>query len=198
MAVIKELEVWLSRLHETVNFEPAFRKIFQRILNGEGHGLIILQGPSKTANKSYFLNTVKAFQKGVPAHVRRYFSSGLQRLLAEIDTSHYQCVDIEEDCPIQPYSNVHRVPLNIALPLSLVSASLKRGLKKGHKTVVLCNDLQEFIPHIQESNIAFLKQFAELTRNHGEITLVCAYTLDYGKGLEATTLSTYVQPLGYD
>ena len=199
MATTNKLETWLSYLQKTMHFESVFRQVFERIVGGRGHGLMILQGPSKIANKSFFLKMVKAFQKGVPPNAKVYFSSDLQRLLAEVDTSDYQCVDIKEDCPIKPHSNIYRVPLYLALPFSLASASQKRGLKKGHKIVILCDDLQEFIPHNQESNMTFLKQLAELTYNRMEITFLGAYTLDiYGKGLEKTALSSHILPLGYD
>ncbi len=48
---VKETELWLSYLENTANFEPAFSQVFERILHGNGNGLIILQGPSKIANK---------------------------------------------------------------------------------------------------------------------------------------------------
>lgn len=195
----KEVGVWLGHLQKTMNFELVASKVFGRVTHGEGQGLIIVQGPSGIANKTFFLNTVKAFQKGVPSCANTYFSDDLQRLLAEVDISHYQCVDIKEDYPSGIYDNLYRVPLYIALPLSLASASQKRGLKEGHKIVVLCDDLHEFIPHNQESNLTFLKQLAELLHNLKDITFLGAYTLNYyGKGLEDTVLSNYVLALGYD
>ena len=199
----KNIELWLSYLKNTVNFEPAFSQVFERILHGNGNGLIILQGPSKIANKSFFLNLVDAFQKGVPPSVRGYFPSHLSRLLDDIDASSYQCVNINKDCPPQvtkTYGTVYRVPLYIALPFSLTSASQMRGLKKGRKMVILCDDLHEFIPHNKESNMTFLKQLAGLLLDQKNLTLIAAYqTSDYNdEGLENTDLSIYCLPIGYD
>ncbi len=181
MATGKEVEVWLNHLHGTMNFEPVFRIVFDRITQGEGRGVLIIQGPSKVANKSFFLNVVKAFQKGVPSVAAGYFPSEFGRLLAEIGTTHYQCIDIKEDCPkLVAYPNVFRVPLLMALPLSLAWSSQQRGLRKGCKTVILCNDMHEFNSHQQASNVAFLKQLDGLLLNLGEITFLAAYRLDYG------------------
>ncbi len=199
MATGKEVEVWLSHLQGTVNFEPVFRVVFDRITRGEGRGVLILQGPSKAANKSFFLNMVKAFQKGVPLIAGQYFSPECERLLAEIGTAHYQCIDIKEDCPkLVTYPNIFRVPLYLALPLSLVQSSQTRGLKRGRKTVIVCDDLQEFNSHQQASNVAFLKQLDDLLLNLGEITFLAAYKLNYGNGLKDTVLSDNTLALGYD
>ncbi len=197
MATSKEVEVWLSYLKETMNFESVFCEVFDRITHGRGHGVLILQGPSKIANKSFFLNIIKAFQRGVSLSSREYFSDNCQRLLDEITTSHYQCVDINKDCPpIHP--NIYRLGLYMALPLSLVMASQKRGLKKGYKTVVLCDELHKFIHHNQESNIAFLKQLDDLLYNLEEVTFLSTYTLGEGQDLKHTVLSNNVLALGYD
>lgn len=198
MATQKEVEVWLSYLQKTMHFESVFRQVFERIVGGQGHGLIIIQGPSEIANKSFFLKMVKAFQKGVPPNAKEYFSSDLQRLLAQVDTSHYQCVDIKEDCPIGA-SDLCAIPLYLTLPLSLASASQKRGLKKGRRVVVLCDDLHEFLRHNQTEQMVFLGQIAGLARDYKELMLLGAYALDWnGKGLENTALSEYVLALGYD
>jgi len=199
----KNIELWLSYLQNTVNFELAFEQVFERILHGNGNGLIILQGPSKIANKSYFLNIVNVFQKGVPSSIRGYFSSNDSRLLDEINASDYQCVKINNDCPPQiskTYGTVYRVPLYLALPFSLTSASQMRGLKKGKKTVILCDDLHEFIPHNKESNMTFLKQLAVLLCDQKDLTFLAAYqTNSYNnEGLENTDLSIYSLPIGYD
>lgn len=198
MTTHKEVEIWLSYLKNTMHFESVATRVFERIVGGQGHGLMILQGPSNVANKSFFLNMVKAFSTGVPPDAKLYFSSHLQRLLAEVDMSHYQCVDIKEDCPIG-LSNLYAFPLYLTLPLSLASASRKRGLKKGHKIVVLCDDLQEFLRHNEAEQLVFLGQVAGLIRDYKELTFLGAYTLNWnGKGLENTALSDYVLALGYD
>jgi len=199
----KNIELWISYLKNTVNFEPALSQVFERVLHGNGNGLIILQGPSKIANKSFFLNLVDAFQKGVPPSVKGYFRSNLSRLLDDIDASGYQCVSIKNDCPPQvakTYGTVYRVPLYIALPFSLTSASQMRGLKKGSKVIILCDDLHEFIPHNKESNMTFLKQLAGLLFGQKNLTLIAAYqTSGYNnEGLENTDLSIYCLPIGYD
>jgi hypothetical protein len=199
----KNIKLWLSYLQNTVNFESAFSQVFERVIHGNGNGLIILQGPSKIANKSFFLNMVGAFQKGVPPSVRGYFPSDFSRLLDDIDTSRYQCVNIKNDCPPQvtkTYGTVYRVPLYIALPFSLTSASRMRGLKKGSRIVVLCDDLNEFIPHNKESNMTFLKQLAGLLFDQKDLTFIAAYqTSSYNnEGLENTDLSIYCLPVGYD
>jgi len=198
MAANKEIDVWLSRLQVTMNFESVFNGVFDRIIHGRSHGVLIVQGPSKIANKSFFLRVVKTFQRGVPLAARGYFSDNCQRLLDEITTSHYQCVDINEDCP-PTYPSIYRLPLYMALPLSLAVASQKRGMKKGLKTVVICDDLQKFIPHNQESNIAFLKQLDDLLYNNlEEVTFLSAYTLSESQDLKHTVLSNNVLALGYD
>jgi hypothetical protein len=159
---------------------------------------MILQGPPQKGNKSFFLNMVKAFQKGVPSQAMEYFSDDFQRLLAKVDISHFDCVDVKEDYPIVP-ANLYEVPLCLTLPLSLASASQKKGLKKGHKMVVLCDDLQEFLRHDDFHQMAFLKQIAGLTSVYKEFVFLGAYTLDgFGKGLENTVLSDYTLALGYD
>jgi len=201
---VKNIELWLSYLRNTVNFEPAFSQVFERVLHGNGNGLIILQGPSKIANKSFFLNLVSAFQKGVHPSVRGYFPSHLSRLLDDIDASGYQCVNIKNDCPPQvtkTYGTVYRVPLYIALPFSLTFASQMRGLKKGSKMVILCDDLHEFISHNKESNMTFLKQLSGLLFDQKNLTFIAAYqTSSYNnnEGLENTDLSIYCLPIGYD
>jgi hypothetical protein len=199
----KNIKLWLSYLQNTVNFESAFSQVFKRVIHGNGNGLIILQGPSKIANKSFFLNLVGAFQKGVHPSVRGYFPSNFSRLLDDIDASSYQCVNIKNDCPPQvtkTYGIVYRVPLYMALPFSLTSASQMRGLKKGSRIVVLCDDLNEFIPHNKESNMTFLKQLAVLLFDQKDLTFVAAYqTSGYNnEGLENTDLSIYCLPVGYD
>jgi len=157
----------------------------------------------QVANKSFFLNLVGAFQKGVPSGVKGSFPSTLSRLLDEINVSHYQCVDIKKDCPPQvtkTFGTVYRVPLYIALPFSLTSVSQMRGLKKGNKIVILCDDLHEFIPHNKESNMTFLKQLAGLLLDQKNLTFIAAYrTSGYkNEGLENTELSIYCLPIGYD
>ncbi len=197
MATNKEIEIWLSYLKKTKHFESVFSRVFGRIVEGEGHGLIIIQGPPK-ANKSFFLNVVKAFQKGVSYNAKEYFSSDLQRLLAKVDISHYQCVDIKADCPTGA-SSLYTLPLYLTIPLSLASAAQKRGMKKGHRTVVLCDDLQEFLRLEEPKQIIFFNQVSGLICDYKELTFLGAYRLDQnGKGLENTALSDYVSPLGYD
>lgn len=194
MAKYKDLEVWLSCLQNTENFESVFRHVFERVMHGKGYGLLILKGPSKEANKSYFLNMVKAFQDGVPLKAKQYFSDDLQRLLGEVDVSQYQCVDIKEDCPMD---NVLGVPLYLTLPFSLASASQKRGLKKAHKIIVLCDDLQEFLGNNEKEQMLFLGQIANFTNSYKEITFLGAYTPAYPKyNLDDTALSKYSLALG--
>ena len=55
-------------------------EVFERVLHGNGNGLVILQGPSEIANKSFFLNLVGAFQKEVNPSVIGYLPSNLSRL----------------------------------------------------------------------------------------------------------------------
>ena len=65
---VSELHEWIKRLEKTMNFPSAANKVFQRLILGEGPGLLVLwgglPGEPKKANKTYFLNTVEAFQKG--------------------------------------------------------------------------------------------------------------------------------------
>ena len=198
MVTNEEIDVWLSHLQNTMNFESVFQQVFDRITHGRGHGVLILQGPPKIANKSFFLQVVKSFQKGVPLPARTYFSDNCQRLLDEITTRRYQCVDVNEDCP-PAYPSIYRLPLYMALPLSIAMASQKRGMKKGLRTVVICDDLHKFIPHNRESNIAFLKQLDDLLYNNlEEVTFLGAYTLEQGQDLKGTVLSNNILALGYD
>ncbi len=132
-----------------------------------------------------------------------YFSSNLSRLLDEINVNPYQCVDIKKDCPPQvtkTYGTLYRVPLYMALPFCLTSASQMRGLKKGSKMVILCDDLHDFILQNMESNMTFLKQLAGLLFDHKNLTFVATYqTSGYNnEGLKNTDLSIYCLPIGYD
>lgn len=124
----------------------------------------------------------------------------MQRLLAEVGVSQYQCVDIGHEYPYDksmlPYR--YRVSLDVTLPLSLVSAGRKRGLKKGYHTVVLCDKLHEYMNH-NESNLTFLNELSQQGSN--DITFLGAYTLDeWDKhdGLKHTVLANHVMVLGYD
>ncbi len=124
---------------------------------------------------------------------KEYFSEAMQRLLTEVGVSRYQCVDIGEE-----YPQSYRVPLYVTLPLSIASASNKRGLKKGHHTVVLCDNLHEFINH-NGSNLTFLNELSQHSTK--DITFLGAYTLDKwdkSDGLKHTVLGNHVLVLGYD
>lgn len=99
MVTNKELKDCLNALQGTRWFEDVARAVFGRLAHGKGNGLMILQGPSKIANKTYFLKMVKASQKGVPGMAKEYFSEDMQRFLEEVGVSRYQCVDVGEEYP---------------------------------------------------------------------------------------------------
>lgn len=201
-----ELNVWLNYLKETMSFELVASMVFDRLIDGDGAGLMIIQGPSKLANKTFFLKMVSAFQSGVPAEAREYFSNDLYRKLDELSATRYQCIDIKEECGIQPDAVLFRTPLSIVLPLSLAKATIKRGMRKGHKLVLLCDDLNQFFYRDAEPNIPYLKTFADSLEGKKDITFLGAYTVETpgewtshaGIDLKQTPLGNYSLQLGYD
>ncbi|MFC1875423.1 hypothetical protein ACFLY3_04690 [Chloroflexota bacterium] len=59
----------MSDLANTINFENTAYKVFSRLVLDDGPGLLVVRGgwPGKLpkANKTYFLNIVENFQKGM-------------------------------------------------------------------------------------------------------------------------------------
>jgi hypothetical protein len=196
MATQKELELWLGALHDTVNFKWAAHAVFNRLAHAQGNSMIVLQGPTEIGNKSYFLKMVKAFQRGVPEMAKLFFPEDMQRLVSELDSIRYQCVDIEEEFP-----KASREPLHTLLPFAMASALRKRGLRKGQQVLILCDNLNDFMQH-NESDVSFLKEWAD--RNPKDITFLGAYTLQHsisGKlenGLENAIGYSSTHALGYD
>lgn len=206
MGKTDQLTVLLNSLQETMWFELVASNVIDRIVNATGHGLMIIQGPSKVSNKSRFLKLISSFQSGVPLNAAEYVSQDLRRKLDELNATRYQCINVKTDCEIEPDLELYRTPLSIVIPLSMAAASMKRGLKKGHKVVVLCDDLNEFLYRDAEPNIPFLRTLADSLDNHKDITFIGAYTVivngDFGNhggsDLKETILAKYVLPLGYD
>ena len=134
MATQGQVTTWLNYLTGTTHFESVFRTVLLRVLKGEGHGVMILQGTFEIGNKSFFLNIVKAFQKGAPPQAKYDFPPELQRLLAEVEASNYQCVDMKEDYPVrivQPVSDPVVPDLAACSLLRVAQERVEKGTQNG-------------------------------------------------------------------
>jgi len=191
---------WLKHLTQTIHFESVATTVFERLIHGNGPGLLVLYGPPKVANKSFFLNTVEAFQKGASA-AEEFVSPELWRLLGELEPGQYQCVNIKKDCPIQPYGNIYRAPLELAVPMALATAAHTKGLRKGRDIVILCDDLHEFIVHNKQTNEQFLKSLSSALDNLKGISFLGASQGGHGYSpwdAKAVLGLEHVLDLGWD
>lgn len=193
--VASMLNHWLDCLKNTMHFESRATTVFERLIHGQGPGLLVLWGPTKIANKTYFLNIVEAFQKSA-SPAKEFVSSELWRLLGEMKPRHYQCVNVIKDCPVPRNTTIYRIPLAVVVPLALAVAARERGLVKKRNIVILCNDIHEFIQHNKQENEQFLRELAGALDKQTGITFLGASRLDWN--VKAALGWERVLQLGWD
>jgi len=124
----------LNELVKTINFQYCAYMVFSRIIKDQGQGLLILWGGNpgdvKKVNKSYFLDMVEDFEKGVPPGAVNILPEELQELLQQLEPDQYQCIRVKEDCIVPTGENVYAMPLSIAVPLTIAGA-IRRGGTQG-------------------------------------------------------------------
>lgn len=185
---------------KTMNFESTAFTVFQRVILGEGHGLLVLWGGSPDnpvkANKGYFLEMVETFAKGaLPAKL--YVSEYLWELLGQLESGHYQYVRVIEDCSVfLPHNKIYETPLAVAVPMALAGAVYRRGLNSGRKIVILCDDIQEFMRYNQAANQKFLVELARSFDSQTTVTFLGASQLTWDA--KANLGSARALPLGWD
>ena len=191
----------IKQLVKTMNFDFAALAVFNRLVLGEGPGLLVLWGGNPgdkvKVNKSYFLDMVEAFEQGGAApSVVSILPEQLQEVLQQLEPGHYQCVRVKEDCHLSSCSNIYRMPLSIAVPLAIAGAAHRRGLVEGCNLVILCDDIQEFMHHNQGDNERFLRELATSLDNQISVTFLGASQLTWNPNevLEPSR----VLPLGWD
>lgn len=161
-----------------MNFESAAYSVFQRLIIGEGSGLLVLWGgePSEEqkAGKTSFLKMVDAFQNGA-APAKPYVSKYpyLWKLLAQLEPGHYQCVWVEGDFPLEK-SKLYQTPLAVAVPLAIAGAVHRRGLSSGRNIVILCDDIDEFMRYGGNANEKFLHDFGDSLDEQKVVTFLGA------------------------
>ncbi len=172
----------LSELFKAMNFESTAHTVFERLINGNGPGLLVLWGGSPgeaiKANKTYFLNMVETFQKGAkPA--KPHASDYLWDLLKQLEPDHYQCVRVKEDSNLSDYA-LYQTPLSVAISLALAGAVNRRGLTVARNIVILCDDIHEFMrrPHLQ-ANEEFLRELASSLDKQTVVTFLGASRLTW-------------------
>ena len=173
----------IKQLIKAVNFDSAALTVFQRLVLGEGPGLLVLWGGNPgdkvKANKSYFLDMVEAFEQGITSAISSVFPEQLQELLQQLEPGYYQCVRVKEDCPLSSSTNIYRTPLSIALPLAIAGAAHRRGIAEDCNLVILCDDIHEFMHHNQGDNERFLIELATALDNQTSITFLGASQLTW-------------------
>ena len=190
----------IKQLVKIMNFDFAALTVFNRLVLGEGPGLLVLcggnPGDKVKVNKSYFLDMVEAFEQGAAPSVVSILPEQLQEVLQQLEPGHYQCVRVKEDCHLSSCSNIYRMPLSIAVPLAIAGAAHRRGLAEDCNLVILCDDIQEFMHHNQGDNERFLRELATSLDNQASITFLGASQLIWNanKALD----SSKVLPLGWD
>jgi len=166
---------------KTMNFESTAFTVFQRLVLGEGPGLLVLWGGSPDnpvkANKSYFLEMVETLAKGAMP-VKPYVTDQLEQLLAQLESGHYQCVRVIEDSAlVLPHSKIYKIPLAVAVPLAVAGAVNRRGLSTGRNMVILCDDIHKFMEYNKRENEQFLKELATFLDSQTNVTFLGASQL---------------------
>lgn len=161
-----------------MNFAPTAYSVFQRLITGEGPGLLVLWGglpnDKKKAGKTSFLKMIDAFQKGA-APAKPYVSEYpyLWKLLAQLESGHYQCVWVEGDFPLEK-SKLYQTPLAVAVPLAIAGAVHRRGLSTSRNIVVLCDNIDEFMRYGGNANEKFLHDFGDSLDGQKVVTFLGA------------------------
>lgn len=193
----------------TINFEMVAIQVFNRLILGDGPGLLVLYGPphetpypgEKKGNKGYFLNVVEAFQQGCPSIVKDFVSTELWSLLSLLRPDMYQCVkiiNIIKEFNLDPHTHSYRVPLGVTTSVAMAIAAQENGLEKGQKVVFLCDDLHEFMGYNKEANEQFLKELSCILDNRKEITFLAAARLRKDPYWAMLLGSEHILNLGWD
>ena len=179
-----ELKIRLRNLKKTINFETVATQVFNRLIHGQGPGLLVLYGPpppeNKKANKTYFLDVVEAFQQGCPLIAKDSVSAELWSLLSRLHTDMYQCVNIVntiKEFNLEPGATSYRIPLGVTTSVALAIAAHANGMEPGGKVVILCDDLHEFMGFNKEANEQFLIELSRVLDNRKEMTFLAAARL---------------------
>ena len=152
-----KLEKWVP---QTINFEAAASKVFQRLIRGNGPGLLMLQGgypTGKKANKSLFLGMVQEFEEG--AESEESFLSDkfpdLSGLLEEIDSHEYQCFDVKQIwkrfTSNDNEDKIFQIPLSVVVTYALAFEGKAHGFTTYRPVVILCDDIEKFMRYNKES-----------------------------------------------
>jgi len=188
----------MTELSETINFGTVAFKVFSRLAQGQGPGLMVLWGgtpdnPKKT-NKSYFLNMVQQVESS-PKTVEAFVPAFVWEILEDLQPDHYQCVRLREDSGLSPYA-LYPTPLSVVLPLALSNAVYRRGLKPMRQIVVLADELQEYMRFNQRANEEFLAKFGQELDKQAELTFIGASQLTWNA--KEVLGQNRVLPLGWD
>ena len=177
-----------------MNFESTATQVFQRLIFGDGPGLYVLWGglPNQSpVNKTYFLETIKAFEKSPVPQKPFVSSNSLLELLAQLKPFHYQCVTIKGD---------YSLPLAVAVPLALAEVAYRPGLVAGRKIVILCDDIHQFMEYENElnkdENEQFLVKLARALDTQTTVTFLGTSRLSWNA--KAVIGSERALPLGWD
>ena len=189
----------LTELSQTPNFDSALYKVFSRLINGEGPGLLVLwggvPGEIKKANKGYFLNLVEIFQRGVKASESQ-FSEYVWNLLQQLEPDDYHCIRVIENSPL-PKSSLYQTPLSVTLPLAIAGAVHRNGWVTGRKMVILCDNFQEFIRFNKQANEQYLRDLAPALDLQTDMTFIGASRM-VGWDAESVLGSDRLVNLGWD
>lgn len=200
-----KLKIRLSNLEKTINFETVATQVFNRLIHGQGPGLLVLYGPDIKANKTYFMDVVEAFQQGCPPIAKDFVSSELWSLLSRLHTDMYQCinlVNVIKEFDLEPgATSSYRIPLGVTISVALAITAQASGLEKGGKVVILCDDLPKFLEYNTEANEQFLIELSRVLSNRKEMTFLAAARLKEASPYwDAPALlgSEHVLNLGWD
>lgn len=170
-----DVQLWLSSLKKTINFETTAKQVFDRLVSGHGPGLLVIYGPSISANKTRFLKSVEAFQAGCPPVAQQFVSPELWALLKQVHEDMYQCVNVPsaiKEFNLDPGVASYRIPLGITVPMALALAASATGIMKNTRIVILCDDLQDFMSYNQAANEQFLVELSRVLDKRSEVTFL--------------------------
>ncbi|MDD4230664.1 MAG: hypothetical protein PHG45_04675 [Dehalococcoidales bacterium] len=188
----------LKVLSKTMNFETAAYTVFNRIIQGEGPGLIVVWGGSSNnpvkANKSYFLNMIEAVQDGAKI-VKPYVSAEVWALLNFPFNGKYQCIRAKEDSGLSHY-DLYSTPISIVASLAFAGAIYRKGWPAEHKVVVLWDDIHDFVRNKSTENEQFLRNLANALDKQTLLTVIAASRFDWDA--KAVLGSEHVVALGWD
>ncbi|MBI2859860.1 MAG: hypothetical protein HYX90_12395 [Chloroflexi bacterium] len=191
-------------LVKAMNFESAAYAVFQRLILGEGPGLLVVWGgqpnePVK-ANKSYFLDMVESFQNGMTVS-QEAVPDSLRDLFGQLKPGQYQCVRVAKQYLLLNGKPYH-APLAVAVTTALATTAQRPGLEVGRHVVLLCDDLHAFMYDKSNGLLdqIFLKRLAQYLDNQKSITFLGASQLGWAanKALDAELPGTHTLPLGWD